>query len=92
MSDGDHGYDSDPDGYDIHDPRTSEHEAYKIAQNNAGSATRRFRYGDDVDADGINYDARKEDNDDSMELRLENAREARGWAFEYGREPLMISP
>lgn len=82
MSDGENDYESNSDGYDIHNPRTREHEAYKIAQDNAGRATRRFRYGDEVDADGTDYNAREEDNDDSMELRLQNAREARGWAFE----------
>ena len=82
MSDAEDDYESDSDGYDIHDPRTREHEAYKISQENAGRSTRRFRYGDDVDADGTNYDAREEDNRDSLELRLQNAREARGWALE----------
>ncbi|CAD6565526.1 MAG: hypothetical protein ASARMPRED_007306 [Alectoria sarmentosa] len=47
MSDDDDDYDSDSDSgfdkYDIHDLRTREHEAYKIAQDNAGRATRRFR-------------------------------------------------
>ena len=82
MSDND--YDSDSDEYDndINDPRTREHEAYKISQDNQAWARRRFLYGNDVDADGFNHDAREEDNDDSMEERLENAREARGWAFE----------
>lgn len=78
MSDGNDSYDSDSDGYDIHDARTREHEAYKVAQDNAGRATRRFRYGDQVDPDGTKYNAREEDNKDSMELRLQNAREARG--------------
>ena len=82
MSDSDDVYDSDSAKYDIHDPRTSEHEAYKIAQDNAGRAGRRYRYGADVDADGTNHNAREENNDDSMELRLQNAREARGWALE----------
>ncbi|KAF6228697.1 hypothetical protein HO173_011716 [Letharia columbiana] len=82
MSDGEDDYDSESDGYDIHDPRTREHEAYKIAQENAGRAARRFKYGDDVDADGNDYHPREEDNGDSMELRLQNAREARGWAFD----------
>ena len=77
MSDND--YDSDSDEYDINDPRTREHKAYKISQDNHASARRRFYYGDDVDADGFDHDARREDN---QERRLENAREARGWAFE----------
>ena len=73
---------SDSDGYDINDPRTREHEAYKIAQDNGARARRRFRYGDDVDADGENYDPHEEDNDDPMEFRLQNAREARNWELE----------
>lgn len=80
MSDND--YDSDSDEYDINDPRTREHEAYKIAQDNHASARRRFYKGNDVDADGFNHEARNEDNNDPMEQRLENAREARGWAFD----------
>ena len=75
-------YDSDSDEYDINDPRTREHQAYKISQDNHASARRRFYFGNDVDADGFNDEARREDNHDSMEQRLENAREARGWAFE----------
>ena len=82
MSDSDEDYDDDSAGYDIHDPRTREHNAYKISQDNAGRATRRYKYGDDVDADGTNTDPDEEDNHDSMELRLQNAREARGWALE----------
>ena len=74
--------DSDNDGYDIHDPRTREHNAYKISQDNAARATRRYKYGDDVDNDRTNYNPREEDNHDDMDLRLQNAREARGWAFE----------
>jgi hypothetical protein len=70
------------DQYDINDPRTREHEAYKIAQRNGAAAARRFWYGDDVDADGTNYDPDEADNEDSQEQRLENAREARAWAFE----------
>ena len=80
MSDND--YDSDSDEYEINDPRTREHQAYKISQDNHASARRRYDYGNDVDADGFNHYARREDNHDSMEQRLENAREARGWAFE----------
>ena len=68
--------------YDINDPRTRAHEAYKIAQRNGAAAARRFRYGDDVDADGTNYDPDEADNEDSQEKRLENAREARAWALE----------
>ena len=75
--------DSDSDGYDIDDPRTREHEAYKIAQENGARSRRRYKYGDDVDADGENYSPDEEDNHDSMEVRLQNAREARGWALEY---------
>ena len=94
MSDSDDIYDSESDGYDIHDPRTREHEAYKIAQDNAGRATRRFRHGDHVDDDKKDNDESEEDNDDSGEdsddygegnndpMRLQNAREARGWALE----------
>lgn len=82
MSDGEDNYESDSDGYDIHGPRTREHEAYKIAQDNGGRAARRFKYGNDVDADGDDPSLSEEDYQDSMELRLQNAREARGWAFE----------
>ncbi|KAI4946136.1 hypothetical protein J4E91_007579 [Alternaria rosae] len=74
--------DSDSDGYDVDDPRTREHEAYKIAQENGARARRRYRYGDDVDADGENYSPDEEDNHDSMGVRLQNAREARGWALD----------
>jgi hypothetical protein len=38
-----------------------------------------------VDIDGDNCSSREENNHDSMEQRLQNAREARGWAFEYDR-------
>ena len=82
MSDSDEEYDGDSAGYDIHDPRTREHKAYKIAQDNAGRAARRYKYGDDVDAEGTDSDPDEADNDDPAELRLQNAREARGWAFE----------
>jgi hypothetical protein len=82
MPDSGDDFDSNSNQYDIHDPRTREHEAYKIAQDNVGRAVRRFRYGDDVDADGANYDPHEEDNNDPMELRLQNAREARAWAVE----------
>lgn len=81
--------------YDINDPRTREHEAYKIAQDNRGRATRRFRYGDDVDArdspqeedeeeedeDPVSEDD-DEDSEDRLDEQLRNAREARGWAVE----------
>jgi hypothetical protein len=73
--------DSDSD-YDVNDPCTREHEAYKMAQENGARARRRYRYGDDVDADGENYSPSEANNDDSMEQRLQNAQEARGWAFE----------
>ena len=78
--------------YDINDPRTREHEAYKIAQDNCGRATRRFRYGDNVDArdspqeedEEEDEDQASEDDDEDSNGRLDeqlrNAREARGWA------------
>lgn len=69
--------------YNINDPRTREHTAYKISQDNAGRAARRYKYGDNVDAEGTNDSPDEADNHDSMETRLANAREARGWAFEY---------
>ena len=72
----------DRDEYDVNDPRQREHAAYKIAQDNAGRATRRFKYGDDVDEDETNHSPDEEDNEDSLELRLKNAEEARGWALE----------
>lgn len=79
--------DSDSDGYDINDPRTREHAAYKISQDNAGRARRRYKYGDNIDAKGLDDSTSGEDSDDlvnndPMELRLQNAREARGWALE----------
>lgn len=79
--------------YDTNDPRTREHEAYKIAQDNRGRATRRFEYGDDVDArdsaqeeenddeDSPSEDD-EEDGDERLDEQLRNAREARGWAVE----------
>jgi hypothetical protein len=70
------------DGYDPLDPRTRQHAAYKISQDNAGRARRRFLYGDDVDADGTDSDPDRADNHDPDEVRLANAREARGWALE----------
>lgn len=95
MSDSEDSYDSGSGGYDINDPRQREHKAYKISQDNAGRAARRFKYGDDVDANETNCNAHEEDSGDcdeedsdtsgdhdSMELRLQNAREARGWALE----------
>lgn len=84
MSDSEDSYDSGSNVYDINDPRQREHKAYKISQDNAGRAARRFKYGDDVDANEINCNAHEEDSGDhdSMELHLQNAREARGWALE----------
>jgi hypothetical protein len=81
-------------GYDINDPRTREHTAYKIAQDNRGRATRRFKYGDDVDEggspqeDGNLPSGEGDDGSDEsideehMDEQLRNAREARGWAVE----------
>ena len=79
--------------YDVDDPRTREHLAYKIAQDNRGRANRRFRYGDDVDARESPQEEEDEDedppseddnddNDDRLDEQLRNAREARGWAVE----------
>lgn len=80
--------------YDVNDPRTREHLAYKIAQDNRGRATRRFKYGDDVDARDSSQEQEEDDdegspsedgNDDSderLDEQLRNAREARGWAVE----------
>ena len=64
------------DKYDINDPQTREHEAYKIAQANAGRPVRRFWYGDDVDAEDTNHHPHEADNDDPDKLRLQNFREA----------------
>ena len=64
----DDGNECDSDKSDINDPRTHEHEAYQIAQANAGRAARRFRYGDDVDTEGNNHDSYEEDNDDLEKL------------------------
>ena len=74
---------SDDDDYDINDPRTREHQAYKIAQDNYGRAARRYKYGDHVD-DGDDHDEspRESDNPDGEDTRLANAREARYWGFE----------
>lgn len=83
--------DDDDHEYDINDPRTREHEAYKIAQENRGRATRRFKYGDDVDdkedSPPEDEDLQSEDEDDDgsndmLDEQLMNAREARGWAVE----------
>jgi hypothetical protein len=79
-----HESDSGSDDYDVNDPRTREHKAYKIAQESGARARRRLIYGDSVDADGENHSPHEEDNHDSLEQRLQNAREARGWKFEYG--------
>ena len=77
--------------YDINDPRTREHQAYKIAQDNRGRATRRFKQGDDFDArdspqedddDESAYDDDNDDSNDRLDEQLRNAREARGWAVE----------
>lgn len=69
--------------YDIHDPRTQQHNAYKISQVNGTAATRRFWYGDDVDSKqnvdytGYNPNPSTANNQDSAQLRLQNAQEAR---------------
>jgi hypothetical protein len=71
------------DEYDINDPRTREHNAYKIAQDNYGRAVRRYKYGDDVDDDDSRESSPDEgENHDSLETKLANAREARAWAIE----------
>lgn len=77
----------DEDEYDIHDPRTREHTAYKISQENAIAAQKRFEEvydlrqrnpsegaSDRVDREGVGREA--------LEERLRNAKEARGWAHE----------
>lgn len=81
-SDSDEYVHDDDDAYDVNDPRTREHEAYKLSQENGARARRRYKYGNNVDADGENYSPDEDDNSDTMEERLQNAREARGWAFE----------
>jgi hypothetical protein len=74
-------YNSD-DAYDINDPRTREPEANKMSQDNYARARRRYRYGDDVDADGEDHSPDECDSHDDLEQQLANAREARGWAVE----------
>lgn len=81
-ADSDDDYADDRGEFDASDPRQREHAAYKIVQDNAGRAARRFKYGDDVDDDGTNHSPDERDNKDPLELRLKNAEEARGWAFE----------
>jgi hypothetical protein len=48
--------------YDINDSRTREHTAYKIAQDNRERATRRFKYGDDVDEEDDDSPAGDDDS------------------------------
>ncbi|KAF1934174.1 uncharacterized protein M421DRAFT_88187 [Didymella exigua CBS 183.55] len=59
--------------YDNDDPRTREHNAYKISQENGARDRRGYRYGDAVDDDGENYSPDERDNHDTMERKLENA-------------------
>ena len=82
--------------YDVNDPRTREHLAQRIAQDNRGRATRRFKYGDNVDSRDSPQEEEEEDDDDEvspseddnddnderLDEQLRNAREARGWAVE----------
>lgn len=75
--------------YNINDPRTREHQAYKIAQDNHAYARRRLLHGENVDANDKD-DTFDEDDEadedpqiDSLEQQLQNAEEARAWALEY---------
>lgn len=70
-------------GYDINDPRTMKHTAYKISQANAIAARERYKqdYDDDDDEDSdVDLD---QQGLERAEERLRNAQEARYHAFEY---------
>lgn len=70
--------DKDDDEYDIHDPRTKEHEAFKMVQEQGAMARRRYKFGNNVDANGFNHSPHESDNEDTAEEKLESLREARG--------------
>lgn len=74
--------DEDDFEYDLYDPCSREHEDYKISQDNYADARRRYKYGNNVDLGGWNFEPWEEENKDSIETRLANAKEARAWAFE----------
>ena len=59
--------------------RDFEHEVYKEIGNEADKAIRKWKYGTHVDSDGFNHHASENDNDDSLDQRIGNARDARDW-------------
>lgn len=59
--------------------RAFEHEIYKEVGNEASRAMRRWKYGNDVDFEGFNHHARKEDNKDSLDEGVQNLIKAQYW-------------